>query len=116
MEKNENFQFILNMCRYLIENEYKPCGLEQSIKKRLYELILIWEKNKKRATMEGREIGGLQALFTDVLRAVEKARADERRFKKRTKCQYLKKGVETPIGEVGALGNWFLGMREGFRT
>lgn len=108
---NENFHYILKMCSHLIEKEFTPCGLEDDVKERLHELTLRWERNKEKASQEGRQVGGLQTLFTDLLRAVGKARADERRFQKRTKCQYLKKWLETPIGEQGALGNWFLSMR-----
>jgi len=108
MEKNENFQYVLKISRYLIENEYKPCGLEEDLKERLYELILIWERLKEKASSEGRQIGGLKVLFFDLNRAIEKARADERRFQKKTKCEYLKKGLETPICNPGAFGNYFL--------
>lgn len=112
MKTNENFQYVLDLCRDLIEDEYKPCNLEKDIKERLYELILIWEKRKEKALRENIEIGGLKVLFRDVKRAVGKAKSDERRFKKKTKYQYLKRGLNISIGEPGAFGNWFLKLRE----
>lgn len=109
---NQNFRHIMNLCRKVIEIDYAPCGLEGKIEDRLYELVLIWEERKERAIRENVEIGGLNALFYDVLRAVGKAEADERRFGKKTKCEYLRNGLETPIGIPRALGNWFLSMCE----
>jgi hypothetical protein len=110
MESNKNYQYVLDLCKDIIINEYRPCELEVELKDRLYELVLKWENNKERAMHEGKEIGGLHALFLDLMRAVEKAYADEHRFRKRTKCQYLKMGLWTPLGKPGALGNWFLSM------
>lgn len=103
---NENFRHVMDLCGNVIEMDYAPCGLEGKIEDRIYELVLIWENKKERAIKENMEIGGLNIIFHDVLRAIGKAEADERRFGKKTKCQHLRNGLETPIGIQGALGNY----------
>lgn len=103
---NQNFRHIMNLCWKIIEIDYTPCGLEGKIEDRLYELVLIWEKKRERAIRENVEIGGLITIFHDILRAVGKAKFDEKRFRKKTKCEHLRNGLETAIGRLGGLGNY----------
>ncbi len=108
---NEHYGKILALCKVIIERDYAPCGLEDDIKKRLLDLTLDWETRKEEAGKEGREIGGLRALFIDVYRAVNQAKANEKRFGQ-PKCYYLKRGLQIDPSRRGGLGRWFLTMIE----
>lgn len=108
---NENYVKVLELCKVIIEQDYVPCNLENEIKKRLLDLVLDWEKRKEKADREGKEIGGLNLLFFDVLRAVNQATGNEKRFGK-SKCYYLKRGLQIPSNKRGGFGYWFLTMRE----
>lgn len=111
MEMNENYKKVLELCKVLIEKNYAPCGLEDEVKKRLLELTLEWEKRKEKADREGKTIGGLGVLRMDVSRAVGKAGSDAKKSGK-SKCYYLRQGVQIPVGKPGALGNYFMSMTE----
>lgn len=105
----ENYMKVLELCKVLIEQDYAPCGLEDDLRKRLLELTLEWEKRKAKADGEGRGIGGVNVIFTDVFRAVWKAKSDEERFGK-PKCYYLERGLKKQLGESGTLGTWSYSM------
>jgi len=105
---NENYGKILESCKVIIELDYAPCGLEQDIKKRLLDLTLEWERRKEKASKEGKTIGGLNLIFTDVYRAVNQAKENEKRFEPR--CYYLRRGLQIPPSEPGGLGHWFFRM------
>ena len=109
--RDENLRYIMNLCNKVIEIDYVPYGLKGKIEERIRELVSIWEKRREQAITKNMEIGGLQLIFSDILRAVSKAESDERRFGKKTKGQYLREGLETPIPKRGALGNYFLSLR-----
>jgi hypothetical protein len=38
------YEEILELCKAIIETDFKPCGLDQEIKKQLLDLVLEWEK------------------------------------------------------------------------
>ena len=107
---NENYGKILELCKVMIERDYAPCGLEDDIKKRLLDLTLDWERRKEKASKEGKEIGGLKVFFIDVLRAVNQATQNAKRFK--PKCYYLRRGLEIPPSQPGGLGYWARIMQE----
>jgi hypothetical protein len=106
--RDENLKYVMNLCNKVIEIDYVPYGLKEKIEERISELVSIWEKKREQAITKNTEIGGLQLIFSDILRAVGKAESLERKYGKKTKCQYLREGLETLIPKRGALGNWFL--------
>lgn len=108
---NENYGKILELCKVIIERAYAPCGLEQDIKKRLLDLTLEWERRKEKASKEGNTIGGLNVIFTDVKRAVNQAKQNEKRFGK-PRCYYLRRGLQIQPSEHGGLGYWSIIMQE----
>ena len=108
---NENYGEILGLCKVMIERDYAPCGLEDDIKKRVLDLTLDWETRKGKASKEGKEIGGLRVIFIDVYRAVNQARANEKRFGK-PRCYYLRRGLQIEPSRHGGLGYYFSRMTE----
>ncbi len=108
---NENYGKILELCKVMIERDYAPCGLEDDIKKRLLDLTLDWERRKEKASKEEKAIGGLNVIFIDVYRAVNQAKANEKRFGK-PKCYYLRRGLQIPPSQHGGLGYWSCVMQE----
>ena len=110
MEK-ESYKTVLELCKVVIARDYAPCGLENDVKKRLRELILEWEKRKKKADKEGRKIGGVGIIFKDIYRAVRQAESNTKRYRK-SKCYYLERGLRIPLDKPGGLGYWSLKMRE----
>jgi len=99
----ENYEKVLNLCKVMIEQDYAPCGLEEDVKKRLLELTQELERRGRR---------GFNIISVDVFRAVNQAESYEKRFKKRTKCEYLKRGLQIPFNKPGGLGYWTLRMIE----
>jgi len=108
---NENYKKLLESCKVIIERDYAPCGLEEDIKKRLLDLTLEWERRKENANKENKMIGGLRVVFLDLLRAVNQAKSNTKRFQK-PKCYYLKRGLQIKCGEPGWLGNYSCSMWE----
>ena len=102
---NENYGKILELCKVMIERDYAPCSLEDDIKKRLLDLTLDWERRKEKASKKGKAIGGLHLIFDDVLRAVNQAEQNEKRFGK-PRCYYLRRGLEIQPSQHGGLGYW----------
>jgi hypothetical protein len=102
----ENYKKVLDLCKIMIERDYAPCGLEAGIKKRLLELT---------QELERRGRTGFAILFKDIFRAVNQAESNEKRFGIKTKCEYLKRGLEIPFDNPGGLGYWALRMTEEMR-
>ena len=108
MEKE--YEELLKRCEVIIKEEYAPCGLENEVKQRIKDILQELEKRKRIAQAKGRDIGGHKLIFSDLLRAVNQAKADSKRFRKPL-CYYLKKGFEKAPTEKGGLGYWFLSFR-----
>lgn len=102
---------VLELCKVVIERDYAPYGLEEDVKKQLQELTLEWERRKKRADEEGKEIGGVGIIFKDIYRAVRQAESNAKIHGK-SKCYYLERGLRIPLDKPGGLGYWSLRMRE----
>jgi len=108
---NENYQKILELCKVMIERDYAPCGLEDDIKKRLLGLTLEIERRNEKASKEGKATRGFNIIFSDVLRAVNLAEQNAKRFGK-PKCYYLRQGLQIPPCQPGGLGHWALSFRQ----
>ena len=70
---------------------------------------LEWERQKEKASKEGKRIGGLNIIFLDVLRAVEQAKSNEEKWGK-PKCYYLRRGLQIQPSEHGGLGFYSFSM------
>ena len=90
----------------MIERDFDPCGLKEDVKKRIFDLTVLWKRCKRRAEKDVGDFGG---LFYDLLRAVEHANSMMERTGK-SKCYYLSRGLELAPPAQGALGNWFISM------
>lgn len=86
---NENYAKVLELCRKIIENDIKSCGLEEDFKNRIYELTLQWERLEEKAEREGREIGGLSVIFKRLLKSWRQAGGLAKTYKKDV-CHYLR--------------------------
>jgi len=86
---NENYANVLELCRRIIESNFRPCGLEEDIKNRIYELTLQWKRDKEKAEREGREIGGLSMIFKGLLKSWRQAEGLAKRWQKDV-CYYLR--------------------------
>ncbi len=80
MEENKEYEELLEICKTIIEERFVPCGLKNAVEKRIFELFQEWKKRKSEAERKGKTIGGLKVIFKDLLRAVNKAEADSKRF------------------------------------
>jgi len=78
----ENFKRVLRECKYIIEHDFKPYGLEDKIKKCLCDLTIIWERKNILSKEKGVEIGGLRVIFAGLLRSVELAKYLSKRYNK----------------------------------
>jgi hypothetical protein len=77
----------------------------------LLELVQEWERRKLKADNEGKGLGKLNVILMDVLRAVNQADSNAKRFGKPV-CYYLERGLKTRAGEPGGLGTWSYSMWE----
>ncbi len=102
---------MLDLCKHIIGYDYAPCGLSKAVSTRIDELIVEWRRRRENAANQGRESGGLRVIFYDLLRAVKQAQANEER-NGRSKCYYLRRGLQIPPAEPGGLGHWSLSFRQ----
>jgi len=101
---DESYEKVPGLCRKIIENDFRPCGLEDEIKDSIFKLTFRWEKLKEQANLEGREIGGLQIIFTGILKSAMQAEGLARRYDKDV-CYYLRMSVQN---------KWLDNYREAF--
>jgi non-homologous end joining protein Ku len=106
---DDNYKKVLDQCKAIIEAEFAPCGLKDLVEERILELVREWEKRKAIAEKDGRMIGGLGAIFMDLERAVEKAKADSKKSG-RDECEHLMIGLSLPYTRRGGLGYWSIRM------
>ena len=86
----ETYNKVIQECEQVIELDFKPCGLEDDIKKRLCDLIVIWKYKKMASNEKGVVIGGTRVIFSGLLRVVELARHLSKRYDK-DMCYYLER-------------------------
>jgi len=46
---NENYEKVLRQCMEYIKTEFEPCGLEDDVERRIFELVQEWEKRRARS-------------------------------------------------------------------
>jgi hypothetical protein len=93
------YEEILELSRVITETDFKPCGLEQDVKKQLLDLVLGWEKkcNIPFTSVEG----ALNSVYRVAREAAELSGGDLRGDQKR-QCHYLRMKLEK-----GELQRWF---------
>ena len=106
----KEYEELLKLCEVIIEEEYKPCGLENEVKQRIKDILQELERRKRVAQAEGGEIGGHRLIYYDLLRAVGQAKRNSEKYGKPI-CYYLRRGLERLPTEKGGLGYWFLSFR-----
>jgi len=92
-QMSENYEKVLEWCRNILENDFKPCGLENELKKELYDLTLDWERRKEEAEREKRQIGGLMVIFHGLMKSWRQAEGLAKKYNKNV-CCYLKMSLE----------------------
>jgi len=106
---NKDLEELLEECRVIINRDFAPCGLKEDVEKRIHELYEEWKEAKAKADREGKTIGGLKVIFSDLLRAVRFAKEQARKSGK-TECYYLRKWLEIPPTSKGGLGYYSKSM------
>jgi len=85
------YEKTLELCKVIIEEHFKPCGLDQVVKEQLFELILEWERRC------GRPFTHESGAFDCVYRTVQEAISLTERFHKgdsKQECNYLRDKLE----------------------
>jgi len=90
---NGNYDQVLEWCRNILENNFRPCGLDDEIKTELYDLTIEWEKWKEKADKEKREIGGLMVIFYGLMKLWRQAEGLAEKYNKNV-CHYLRMSLE----------------------
>lgn len=95
----KSYEKTLELCKVIIEEHFKPCGLDQDVKKQLFDLILEWERKCRQPfTYEN-------GAFNCVYRITREAMSLTERFHKgepKQECDYLSDKLEK-----GELRHWF---------
>lgn len=102
---DDNYTKVLKLCRTIIKEEFEPCGLRDLVEDRILELVQEWKRRKTVAEKEGRTIGSLKLIYYDLIRGVNKANSDSKRYGK-DKCEYLMRALSLPPTVKGGLGYW----------
>jgi hypothetical protein len=93
------YEEILELSKVIIEADFKPCGLDQDVKKQLLDLVLDWEKkcNVPFTSVKG----AFNSAYRIAREATELSGGDLRGDQNR-KCHYLRMKLEK-----GELQRWF---------